>query len=89
MQDCHFNNMSPLYIVPCVNNRYGKPETSVSIHEYESHSLAYDRSKRIPVWVMEVLSNRNKERIANRRQSTFQVLLPFNAILILLLFPHS
>ena len=73
-----------------VCNRYGKPDSSVSIHEYKSHSLAYDRSKRVPIWVMEVLSN-SKEKVANRRQSTFQVLILLNAPLLFntVMFPCS
>ena len=61
-------------IISLICCRYGKPVSSVSIHQYESHTLAYDRSKKIPLWVTEVLS-KNPETSADRKLSTFQVLV--------------
>ncbi len=53
--------------------RYGYPEPHISAHSYTDHSLTYDRSKKIPVWVAECI---NKDmvtsRLAKRARSEFQ-----------------
>lgn len=56
-------------------HRYGVPEPPLSSHVYTSHTLAYDRTRRIPVWAAERLT---KERVlskeGNRKRSKFKVL---------------
>lgn len=57
-------------------HRYGVPEPPLSSHVYTSHTLAYDRTRRIPVWAAERLT---KERVlskeGNRKHSNFKVCL--------------
>lgn len=57
------------------NDRFGKPESPVSLHTYKSHSLNYDRLKKIPLWVIENLSkdDNKKDQVADRVHSSFQV----------------
>ncbi|XP_019849030.1 PREDICTED: nuclease EXOG, mitochondrial-like [Amphimedon queenslandica] len=54
--------------------KYGRPDSPVSFHSYSAHSLAYDRARKIPLWVIERLSPHDikKEITADRHRSNFQ-----------------
>ena len=53
--------------------RYGAPVSHLSSHTYAAHTLTYDRSKRIPMWVAEVISrDMVNSNIANRKHSRFR-----------------
>ena len=56
-------------------NRYGIPESNISVHAYKGHWLAYDNAKRIPIWVAELLNKDtlHQNRTADRHQSHFKV----------------
>lgn len=66
MADCHLLTHT---------HRYGVPKPPLSSHVYTSHTLAYDRTRRVPVWAAERLT---KERVhskeGNRKRSNFKVL---------------
>lgn len=66
--------------------RYGKPGSPVCIREYKGHSLAYDKSRKVPVWVMETLTKQDESsgEEANRKKSIFQVCL----ILVYIMYVH-
>ena len=54
-------------------HRYGPPVSHLSPHTYTAHTLTYDRSKKIPTWVAEVITQEMVDaKVANRKQSTFQ-----------------
>ena len=45
----------------------------LSSHTYTAHTLSYDRSKKIPAWVAEVITEDMVDStVANRKRSTFQ-----------------
>lgn len=53
--------------------RYGAPTSHLSSHSYAAHTLTYDRGKKIPLWVAEVITRDMVDsNIANRKRSTFQ-----------------
>ena len=54
--------------------RYGHPHPSISFHSYSEHSLMYDRSRRIPLWVAETITrwDKNEGNTANRKKSMFK-----------------
>lgn len=56
--------------------KYGCPESVVTRHTYENHSLAYDRERKVPVWVAERLkslktNSTQSNQIAKRAFSRF------------------
>ena len=55
--------------------RYGIPESSITVHSYKGHWLAYNNAKRIPLWVAELLTKDmlDQNKIADRHQSHFKV----------------
>lgn len=58
------------YLCMC---RYGAPEPHLSSHTYTAHTLTYDRCKKIPMWVAEVITRDMVEStVANRKRSNFQ-----------------
>ncbi len=62
---------SPHYYVL---HRYGYPEKSATFHRYIDHSLVYDRSRKIPMWVSETISRSNIAGggTGNRKQCAFK-----------------
>eukprot|EP00731_Ephydatia_muelleri_P031698 Em0023g205a len=53
--------------------KYGIPHSCVSTHAYSGHALAYDRSKKIPVWVAERITKENLHgKNADRENSKFR-----------------
>ena len=53
--------------------RYGAPVSHLSSHTHAAHTLTYDRCKKIPLWVAEVITRDMVDStVANRRRSTFQ-----------------
>lgn len=48
------------------------PQLPVSLHSYKSHSLAYDRSRKVPLWVAETITKEKvRSKVANRKKSKF------------------
>lgn len=53
-------------------HRYGAPQGPISFHSYHSHSLAYDRSRKIPLWVAETITREKvHSTVASRKNSKF------------------
>lgn len=45
----------------------------ISFHSYESHSLVYDRSRKVPLWVAETLTDEKVcSKVASRKKSKFR-----------------
>ncbi|KAL5006469.1 hypothetical protein ScPMuIL_015275 [Solemya velum] len=52
--------------------KYGAPSQGPYLRFYENHVLAYDQSKRTPIWVAEYLTKANVEGPANRKNVKFR-----------------
>ena len=49
------------------------PQLPISFHSYQSHSLAYDRQRKVPLWVAETITcEKVHSKVANRKNSTFR-----------------
>lgn len=76
-----------------IHLRYGKPHPTVSVREYKSHSLAYDKARKVPVWVMESLTKEDasiEDNVADRKKSVFKVILYLQYDSVIMIFiAHS
>lgn len=60
-------------MITVIGYRYGAPVSHLSSHTYNAHTLCYDRRKKIPAWVAEVITdNMVDSTVAKRKRSTFQ-----------------